>query len=99
MGTHTIRLSYWIGTFVSDYICFLVPFGAFIASIYIFDVEFLEIFIFRMSLIISVFGMSLLSYSYLMSFFYTKSNSAFKQFPLINLFLNFTLWFILRGIF
>jgi hypothetical protein len=40
----------------------------------------------KLTLILVVFGADLILYAYLCGFFYSKSNSAFKSFPLINFF-------------
>lgn len=56
-------------------------------------------FMLKMSFITIIFGISLVFYSYVFSFWFSKSNAAFKQFSLYNLFLNYTVWFILIGSF
>lgn len=92
MGTKSV--SYWLGTFISDFICFTIPMLSFIGAIYAFDVPFLVpflnkiipvvivktlILIFNNNIIIyKVFGISMLVYSYAMSFLFSNSNSAFK---------------------
>lgn len=49
----------------------------------------------KLVILLALFGASLITYSYMMSHCFSRSTSAFKYFPVLNLFTNYTLPIIL----
>ncbi len=97
MGCRT--LPYWLGTLLFDYCVFSITYFVFMITVYIQDVAFLIPFLPKITLVLAAFGASLLNFCYLNSFLFSKSNSAIKIFPVVCLFLYYTLPIILLFIF
>jgi hypothetical protein len=89
------QLPYWLGTFLFDFITYLIPFSLMI-FVSIGD-QFLSKYLQKLFTIMFFFGISLVWYSYAWSFFFKLSNTAFKNFPIINYFLFFSLPLVLIG--
>lgn len=46
--------TYWFGTFIIDYLCFMIPFGFFVWGLFVFDVAFLQPYIWKMTFVVLV---------------------------------------------
>jgi len=89
---------YWLGTFLFDFALYLLTFFFFLLIIFIQKVSYLVNNIYEISAVMFFFGPSLILYSYIFGFFYTKSNNAFKNFPLVNFFVSFSIPFLLNSL-
>lgn len=81
------NLAYWAGTFAFDFIAFAVSFQIFILFVYLEGLSFLTNYIFGIFLLMTCFGVALISYSYACGFLFQKVSSAEKTFPIINFFI------------
>jgi len=51
----------------------------------------------KLMFVLVIYGADLIAYSYMFGFFYSKSNSAFKSFPLINFFLAYSIPMVINA--
>lgn len=93
-----MSLPYWLGTFLFDFALYLLTFLFFLLIVFVQKVSYLVNNIFEISMVMLFFGPSLILYSYIFGFFYTKSNNAFKNFPLVNFFVSFSIPFLLNSL-
>ncbi|KAL4495193.1 hypothetical protein ABPG72_007300 [Tetrahymena utriculariae] len=84
-------LPYWLGTLAFDYTVYFITFLIYYISIYSARVEFLIPYLTPLFIIMSCFGFSLIAFCYVCGIFFQNSNSAFKYFPIIALFVNYTI--------
>ncbi|EAR89872.2 ABC transporter family protein (macronuclear) [Tetrahymena thermophila SB210] len=84
-------LPYWLGTLAFDYTVYFITFLIFYISIYSARVEFLIPYLKPLFIIMACFGFSLITFCYICGIFFQNSNSAFKYFPIIALFVNYTI--------
>lgn len=59
--------------------------------VYSYEISFIQHYITEISLILITFGASLITFSYLCSFMFNKTNTAFKWFPAMNMLIGYTL--------
>ena len=83
----TRQLPYWTANYAFDLLLFYVPLLAFFVVAYAIgsEGEFITQSTGYFMLILLLFGLSFIGYSYLFSFVFQKSNTAFRFFPFINL--------------
>lgn len=81
-------MPYWIGNYALDIILFFIPLIVFFAILYASGekASFLTDVAGYLILSLLVFGFSFIGYSYLFSFVFQKSNTAYRFFPFFNLF-------------
>ncbi|EGR34152.1 hypothetical protein IMG5_022510 [Ichthyophthirius multifiliis] len=98
LRSNGIKIStYWLGTFIVDYFSYLLTLVIFIYSLYVYQIDFLEEQLGKLSVILCVFGISLILFSYLCSFLFSKSSQAFKSFPIYSFFICYSIpWVILQ---
>ena len=89
MGCKSI--SYWLGTFLFDYLAYLLTVTLFIVFFYVVKASFMYPFIGNIILIMICFGAALILFTYLVSFMFKNSNRAYKLFALIAFFGFYTL--------
>lgn len=92
-------LPYWLGTFIFDYLAYLITVLIFYILVLENDVKFLNAYIDTLTLILAIFGADLIVYTYLCGYLFKKSNSAFKSFPIINFFVSYSIPWILTNLF
>jgi len=92
-------LPYWLGTFIFDYIAYLITVIIFYILVIENEVKFLKNYLNTLTLILAVFGADLIVYTYLCGYLFKKSNSAFKSFPIINFFVSYSIPWILTNLF
>ena len=71
----------------------------FYLSIVLQNINFMMPYINTFTIILLIFGIDLILFAYLCGFLFSKSNSAFKAFPLINFFLIYSVPWVLVNIF
>ena len=92
------RVTYWLGTFLLDYTAYISTVVTMIFFFFILEVEFMYPFLGKITIIMVFFGISLIAFTYLFSFFFKKSNTAFITFPPICFFVFYMLPEILLAI-
>jgi len=91
-------LPYWLGTYIFDYILFLLNFILLVTLCYAMN---FESFTDKMEWIaptLLVFGLSFIALNYLMSHLFNRGATAFKHIPWINFFIVFLLFAIIYTI-
>ena len=80
-------LAYYIGSFIADFILFIIPTFGFIILLFPLDIRYFIIHGSWAVLLINMltFGLSLITLTYLFSFMFSSSNVAFKQIGVIYL--------------
>jgi hypothetical protein len=83
----TRQFPYWAGNYAFDLFIFLIPLVLyFIVSYALGDrSSFLTVFNDKFAPLLILFGFSFIGYSYLFSFIFQKSSSAYRFFPFLNL--------------
>lgn len=84
-------LTYWLGTFLFDYLAYMLTIALLILFFFILGVEFMYPFLGRITCIMALYGIALITFTYMFSFAFKKSNTAFKTFPLVTFFVFYTL--------
>ena len=81
------RLPYWSANYIFDIILFFIPLLIFFVILLAIGEQgkFVTKFAGYLITVLLLFGFSFIGYSYLFSFIFQKSNSAFRFFPFINL--------------
>lgn len=81
------RLPYWAANYAFDLLVFFIPLVFFFIIVVAIGDEgrFITRFAGYLILVLILFGFSFIGYSYLFSFIFQKSNTAFRFFPFINL--------------
>jgi hypothetical protein len=81
------RLPYWAANYTFDLFIFLVPLTAFFIVVLAIgeDGKFITRFAGYLIVELVLFGFSFIGYSYLFSFIFQKSSTAFRFFPFLNL--------------
>lgn len=94
------KLPYWTANYVFDYLIFIIPFTFFIILVFSFGDHAKEVRDALGSLIpaLLLFGFAFISYSYMFSYMFQKSSTAFRLFPFFNLIFFFTLPQIIVGV-
>lgn len=88
--------AYWLGNLIFDYFVYLLVIGIYFLMLIYYQISFIYPFFSLMTLIFVCFGLSLLSYTYMMTLLFSNANQAYKLFPLINYFFLFLLSAILE---
>ena len=96
MGCKT--LPYWMATFAFDFLIFWIIFIFFFIIAAITKSQFILDSAAGILLIVASFSVSLISFAYMCGFMYKKSNSAFKTFPVMNIFIFWLLPYILISV-
>lgn len=78
---------YWAGNYAFDYLIFCLPLSIYFIIAYALgeDGNFVTRFTGYLVLELALFAFSFIGYSYLFSFIFQKSNTAFRFFPFLNL--------------
>lgn len=81
------KLPYWLANIVFDYFIFIFPLSIFIVGIYAFgeSAEFFGKIMKYLIPMLLLFAFSFISYSYIFSYMFQKSSTAFRLFPFFNL--------------
>lgn len=81
------KLPYWTANYIFDYMLFIIPFSLFIILVFAFGERAEEIRDVLQYIIpvLLLFGFSFIGYSYMFSFMFQKSSTAFRLFPFFNL--------------
>ena len=81
------RLPYWSANYIFDIILFFIPLLIFFVILLAIGEQgkFVTKFAGYLISVLLLFGFSFIGYSYLFSFIFQKSNTAFRFFPFINL--------------
>ena len=94
------KFPYWLANYVFDYLIFIIPFALFITLVFAFGERAEEIkdVLNYLIPILLLFGFSLMGYSYMFSFMFQKSSTAFRLFPFFNLIFFYFVPSIIKGI-
>lgn len=81
------RLPYWAANYAFDLVIFFIPLTFFFIIVYAIGEEgtFITRFAGYLVTILLMFGFSFIGYSYLFSFIFQKSTTAYRFFPFLNL--------------
>lgn len=81
------RFPYWAANYAFDLLIFFIPMTVFFILVYAIgeEGEFVSRFTGYLVSILLMFGFSFIGYSYLFSFIFQKSTTAFRFFPFLNL--------------
>lgn len=89
------QFPYWFGNYTFDWIIFAIPLLAFLILIFIIpQAAFLRDIVFYLGVTLLLFSFSFIGYSYVFSFMFQKSTTAYRTFPVFN----FILFYILPSI-
>ena len=80
-------LPYWLGTFLFDFSVYFLSVIVFFIMLYCWNITYLIIHIQKILLIMVTFGFALINLAYVCGFMFDKSNSAYKYFPVMNVFI------------
>ena len=79
------KLPYWMGNYAFDILIFLVPLTPFFVLIYVIEeADFLREIVHLLIPLLIVFCLAFIGYSYVFSFMFQKSNTAYRLFPFFN---------------
>jgi len=86
---------YYLGLLTADFFFYGIPMSLFLIFIKIMDLQVFESNLAHFSILMLLFGLNLVTFTYFFAIFFSDVNSAFKKAPLIMLFLGVILPFAL----